>query len=208
MSESQADCQRLPFAAVILVAVGSVAAASAAPAVPAFGVESSLWSRALLFVGLAILALGYVDAFRSRCIRSYMTITLPVLALLADKVNTVGRISDSASAVRACGGCAIAYPPYDAGAARLELAAAGVHGRHADGLLDAVRRRLGGVGDRQAALAAPARAASPAISISSVTMAREPWRSMGRITISPSCTRTLTSGRSMPAAPSALRRAR
>jgi phosphoglycerol transferase MdoB-like AlkP superfamily enzyme len=83
MSESQADCQRLPFAAVILVAVGSVAAASAAPAVPAFGVDSSLWSRALLFVGLAILALGYVDAFRSRCIRSYMTITLPVLALLA-----------------------------------------------------------------------------------------------------------------------------
>jgi hypothetical protein len=83
MSETQADCRRVPFALTMLIAVGLIAAAVVAPNGPLFGLDAAVWSRALLFVGFAMLALGYVDAFRSRCIRGYVTVTLPVLALLS-----------------------------------------------------------------------------------------------------------------------------
>ncbi len=51
-------------------------------------------------------------------------------------------------------------------------------------------------------------AASPAISIASVTRSRLPRRGNGRMTTRPSITLTLTSGRSIPVAPRACRRAR
>jgi hypothetical protein len=82
MSESQADCRRLPFVIAVLIAVLLVASAVLAPRVPLLGLDAAHWSRALIFAGSAILALAYVDAFRSRCIRNYMTLTLPVLAVL------------------------------------------------------------------------------------------------------------------------------
>ncbi|WP_295880104.1 hypothetical protein [uncultured Thiohalocapsa sp.] len=81
MSESQADCRRLPFVIAVLIAVLLVASAVLAPQVPLLGLDAAHWSRALIFAGSGILALAYVDAFRSRCIRVYMTITLPILAL-------------------------------------------------------------------------------------------------------------------------------
>jgi hypothetical protein len=81
MSESQADCRRLPFLLTVLLGAMLIAAAVLAPRAALFGLDAQHWSRALTFAGSAILALAYVDAFRSRCIRNYMTVTLPILAL-------------------------------------------------------------------------------------------------------------------------------
>ncbi|MBK1629272.1 hypothetical protein CKO31_00695 [Thiohalocapsa halophila] len=81
MSETQADCRRLPFVLTVLLAAVLVGIGVSSPQGGLFGLDAAHWSRALIFAGSAILALAYVDAFRSRCIRVYMTVTLPILAL-------------------------------------------------------------------------------------------------------------------------------
>jgi hypothetical protein len=81
MSESQADCRRLPFLLTVLLAVVLIGIGVLAPRTALLGLDAAHWSRALIFAGSGILALAYVDAFRSRCIRVYMSVTLPLLAL-------------------------------------------------------------------------------------------------------------------------------
>lgn len=81
MSETQADCRRLPFALTVLLAAVLIGSAILSPRTALFGLDAAHWSRTLIFAGSAMLALAYVDAFRSRCIRGFMTVTLPLLAL-------------------------------------------------------------------------------------------------------------------------------
>ena len=82
MSESQADCRRLPFVLAMLLAIAAVAIAVLSPRGALFGLDAVLWTRSLVFTGIGILALAYVDAFRSRCIRGYTSVALAVLAVL------------------------------------------------------------------------------------------------------------------------------
>ncbi len=82
MSETQADCRRLPFILTLLLALVLLGIGVSSPPRGLFGLDGAHWSRALIFAGGGILALAYADAFRSRCIRVYMSVALPMLALL------------------------------------------------------------------------------------------------------------------------------
>lgn len=83
MTESVADCRPIPF--FISAAIASVLLAVAGFAIPdglAAGPLGADAVRHLLgFIGATMLLMAYVDGLRSRCIRSYVSIVMPIFAL-------------------------------------------------------------------------------------------------------------------------------
>jgi hypothetical protein len=83
MTESAADCRPVPFALVFLFALIAIGAGI-------YGVPKALQIGAFdhravagsaVFLGATMLVMCYLDAFRSRCLRGYVSIALVLLAL-------------------------------------------------------------------------------------------------------------------------------
>jgi hypothetical protein len=83
MTETDRDCRWGPFAAVVGIAAASIAAAAyLVPPDLALGmIDARALRHGLGLAAMTMLAMAYVDALRSRCIRHYVSVALPVLAL-------------------------------------------------------------------------------------------------------------------------------
>jgi len=84
MSESAADCRLVPFALVFVIAV--LAIGIGVYAVPESFQIAVFDRRAIvhfaIYLGATMLLICYADAFRSRCLRGYVTIALILLAFV------------------------------------------------------------------------------------------------------------------------------
>lgn len=83
MPESVADCRPIPFILVFVIAASAILlSVYAVPESFSLGVvDAQAISKAAIYLGATMLMMCYVDAFRSRCLRGFVTIALVLLAL-------------------------------------------------------------------------------------------------------------------------------
>jgi len=83
MPESAADCRPIPFILVFVIAASAIlVGVYLVPESFSLGViDAQVITKAAIYLGAAMLMMCYVDAFRSRCLRGFVTIALVLLAL-------------------------------------------------------------------------------------------------------------------------------
>ncbi|MFB1485663.1 MULTISPECIES: hypothetical protein [unclassified Thiocapsa] len=83
MTESAADCRPIPFILVfVIAALAILLGVYAVPESFSLAVfDAQAITKAAIYLGATMLMMCYVDAFRSRCLRGFVTIALVLLAL-------------------------------------------------------------------------------------------------------------------------------
>ncbi|KAA6185665.1 hypothetical protein F2Q65_08195 [Thiohalocapsa marina] len=100
MVETAADCRRGPVIRAFLIAVGLIVGGVLVSGfMPTARLAEAHPGAGLVFAGIAMLLTAWVDALRSRCIRHYVNLLLPLLALACLLALAGAGLDDSVGSV-------------------------------------------------------------------------------------------------------------